>query len=90
MSDRNAESYDDDETNQVDPWVQSQLSAYHLAWLTRQRDFVDSTEILKFALAEWVARHAEEWFGDVNVEIAIRAALEEFIARHQEEFISME
>jgi hypothetical protein len=87
MSDRNAGPHDDEETNEVDPWVQSQLSADHLCWLEKQRDFVDPTEILKFALAEWVVRHPEDWFGDLNVEIAMRSALEEFIARHKEEFI---
>jgi hypothetical protein len=88
MSDKNAGPHDDEETNQVDPWVQSQLPAFQLRWLERQRDFVDPTEILKFALAEWVVRHPEEWFSDLNVEIAIRLALDEFIGRHREEFIS--
>jgi hypothetical protein len=45
---------------------------------------------LKFALAEWVVRHPDDWFGDTNVEIAIRSALDEFIARHKAEFISVE
>jgi hypothetical protein len=90
MSDNDAESHDDEETNDVDPWVQSQLSAHHLDWLEKQRDVVDPTEILKFALAEWVGRHPDDWFGDTNVGIAIRLALDEFIARHKEEFISTE
>jgi hypothetical protein len=90
MSDKNAEPHDNEETNQVDPWVQSQLPASQLRWLERQRDFVDPTEILKFALAEWVVRHPEEWFSDLNVGIAIRSALDEVITRHREEFISSE
>ncbi len=89
MSDKNAEPHDNGETNEVNRWVQSQLSPYHLGWLENQRDFVDPTEILKFALAEWVIRHPEDWFGDLNVEIAMRSALEEFIIRHKEEFITM-
>jgi hypothetical protein len=90
MSDKNAESHDGEGTNDVDPWVQSQLSADHLHWLEKQRDAVDPTEILKFALAEWVARHPDDWFGDPNVGIAIRLALDEFIVRHKEEFLSID
>lgn len=88
MSDNDAGSHDNEGTNDVDPWVQSQLSAHHLHWLEKQKDVVDPTEILKFALAEWVVRHPDDWFGGTNVGIAIRAALDEFIARHKEEFIS--
>ena len=90
MSDQNAESHEGERTNAVDPWVQSQLSAHHLDWLEKQRDAVDPTEILKFALAEWVIRHPADWFGDPNVGIAIRSALDEFIARHKEEFLSID
>ena len=90
MSDKDAESLDDEGSNYVDPWVQSQLSPHHLHWLEKQRDTVDPTKLLKFALAEWVVRHPDDWFGDTNVGIAIRSALDEFIARHKEEFISTE
>jgi hypothetical protein len=90
MSDNYGESQDGERTNHVDPWVQSQLSAHHLQWLEKQKEVVNPTEILKFALAEWVIRHPEQWFGDANVGIAIRSALEEFIARHKDEFISTE
>jgi hypothetical protein len=87
MSDDDTESHRNEETNDVDPWVQSQLLAHHLYWLEKQKDVVDPTEILKFALAEWVVRHPDDWFGETNVGIAMRAALDEFIARHKEEFI---
>jgi hypothetical protein len=90
MSDNHGERRDSEGSNHVDPWVQSQLSAHHLQWLEKQKEVVNPTEILKFALAEWVIRHPEQWFGDANVGTAIRAALEEFIARHKEEFISTE
>jgi hypothetical protein len=90
MSDNDAESYDDEETHGVDPWVQTQLSAHHLQWLEKQRDIVKPAEILRFALAEWVVRHPDDWFGNTNVGLAIRSALDEFIARHKEEFISAE
>jgi hypothetical protein len=90
MSDNRAEPQDDEGPNHVDPWVQSHLSAHHLQWLEKQKEVVNPTEILKFALAEWVIRHPEQWFGDANVGSAIRSALEEFIARHKEEFIPAE
>jgi hypothetical protein len=88
MRDNDAESHSNEGTNDVDPWVQSQLSAHHLRWLEKQKDVVDPSEILKFALAEWVVRHPDDWLGETNVGIAMRAALDEFIARHKEEFIS--
>ena len=90
MSDNHREPQDGERPNHVDPWVQSRLSVHHLQWLEKQKEVVDPTEILKFALAEWVIRHPEQWFGDANVGIAIRSALEEFMARHKEEFISTE
>ena len=90
MNDKDRERRDEERTNEVDPWLQSQLSAQHLYWLEKQKPAVDPSEILKFALAEWVIRHPDEWFGDTSIGIAIRAALDEFIARHKEEFISAE
>ena len=88
MNDNDALSNNNEKTNHVDPWVQSQLSAYHIVWLEKQRQAVDPTEILKFALAEWVTRHPGDWFGHTNVGIAMRSALDEFIERHGKEFIS--
>jgi len=76
--------------NQFDPWVQSQLSAYHVLWLEKQGDVMNKTELLKYALAEWVVRHPNDWFKLTNVGSAIRSALDEFIARHKEEFIAAE
>jgi hypothetical protein len=90
MSENDASSRDDGKGKDVDPWVQSQLSAYHIVWLEKQRSAVDPSEILKCALAEWVARHRDDWFGHTNVGTAMRSALDEFIRRHREEFISME
>ena len=96
MSDNNASSRDDEigkeveKGKEVDPWVQSQLSACHIVWLEKQRSAVDPSEVLKCALAEWVARHPEDWFGHTNVGTAMRSALDEFIGRHREEFFSME
>ena len=83
-------SHGDDDSNQVDPWVQSQLSAYHVLWLEKQGAVMNKTEILKYALAEWVVRHPNDWFKLTNVGGAIRSALDEFIARHKEEFIATE
>ena len=90
MTDKDVESHDDERSKDVDPWVQSQLSSHHLHWLEKQSDIIDPTKLLKFALAEWVVRHPDDCFGDINVGIAIRSALDEFIARHKEEFISTE
>jgi hypothetical protein len=87
MSDQDAALRNDEGSNDVDPWVQSQLSAHHLHWLEKQREVIDPTKLLKSALAEWVVRHPGDWFGDTNVGRAIRSALDEFIARHKEEFI---
>ena len=80
-------SHGDERTNDFDPWVQSQLSAYQLVWLEKQRASIDPTEILKSALAEWVARHPDDWFGQTNVGRAMRSALDEFITRHKQEFL---
>ena len=51
---------------------------------------MNKTELLKYALAEWVVRHPNDWFKLTNVGNAIRSALDEFIARHKEEFITAE
>ena len=90
MSDKDAESHDDAGTNDIDPWVQAHLSTHHLHWLEKQRGMIDPTEVLKFALAEWVARHPEEWFGKQTSEVPCGHALDEFITRHKEEFIPVE
>ncbi len=90
MNDQDAESHDREGTNQVDPWVQAYLSAEHLRWLEKQKEAVRPTEVLKFALAEWVARHPDDWFGNPNFGSAVRSALDEFITRHKEEFISLD
>ena len=81
-------SHGDKDPNQIDPWVQSQLSAYHVLWLEKQGDVMNKTELLQYALAEWVVRHPSDWFKLTNVGSAIRSALDEFIARHKEEFIA--
>jgi DNA-binding winged helix-turn-helix (wHTH) protein len=69
--------------DQVDPWVRSQLSAYHVLWLEKQGDVVNKAELLKYALAEWVVRHPNDCFKLTNVCNAIRSALDEFIARQK-------
>jgi hypothetical protein len=60
-------SHEDNDPNKVDPWVQSQLSAYHVLWLEKQGDVMNKTELLKYALAEWVVRHPSDWFRLANV-----------------------
>jgi hypothetical protein len=80
MNDENAESRDEEGTNSVDAGIRSQLSTHHLRWLEKQRGVVDPTEILKFALAEWVVRHPDDWFADTNFGFAMRSALDEFLS----------
>jgi hypothetical protein len=75
---------------QVDPWVRSQLSAYHVLWLEKQGDVDNKAEILKYALEYWVVRHPNDWFKLTIVGNDIRSALYELIARHTEEFIAAE
>ena len=87
MNENDAPSHDNEKANEVDPWVQSQLLAYQIVWLEKQRGLVDPTDILKYALAEWVARHPEDWFGHTSVGTAMRLALDEFIIRHRAEFM---
>jgi hypothetical protein len=87
MNENDAPSHGDEKTNDVDPWVQSQLSAYQVVWLEKQRASVDPTEVLKCALAEWVVRHPDDWFGQTNVGTAMRSALDEFMTRHKQEFL---
>jgi hypothetical protein len=40
-------SHSENDPNKVDPWVQSQLSAYHVLWLDKQGDVMNKTELLK-------------------------------------------
>jgi hypothetical protein len=87
MNESDTPSHGDDKTNEVDPWVQSQLSAYQIVWLEKQRASIDPTDILKCALAEWVARHPDDWFGHTSVGTAMRSAMDEFITRHKQEFL---
>ena len=90
MTKDHQESHGENEPNQVDPWVQSQLSACHIIWLEKQGELMNKTELLKYALAEWVVRHPNDWFELTNVGGAIRSALDEFISRHKEEFFVAE
>jgi hypothetical protein len=79
-----------DDPEQVDPWIQAQLSTDQVRWLKTQSGAVNQAELLKNALAEWVVRHPEDWFRGTRLSDAIRLALTEFINRHQDEFIDLE
>jgi hypothetical protein len=79
-----------DDPNQVDPWIQAQLSTDQVHWLKIQGGATNQGELLKNALAEWVVRHPEDWFRDTRLSDAIRLALTEFIDRHKDEFIALE
>lgn len=79
-----------DDPNQVDPWVQAQLSNDQVRWLKIQGGAVNQPELLKNALAEWVVRHPEDWFRGTRLSDAIRFSLTEFIDRHKDEFLSLD
>jgi hypothetical protein len=79
-----------DDPNQVDPWVQAQLSNDQVRWLKMQGGAVNQPELLKNALAEWVVRHPEDWFRGTRLSDAIRSSLTEFIDRHKDEFLALD
>jgi hypothetical protein len=83
-------SNDGDDPNQVDPWVQAQLSNDQVRWLRIQGGAVNQPELLKNALAEWVVRHPEDWFRGTRLSDAIRISLTEFIDRHKDEFMALD
>src|ERR1700733_14647669 len=44
----------DEDPDQVDPWVQAQLSTAQIRWLNNQGSAMKQGDLLKSALAEWV------------------------------------
>jgi hypothetical protein len=81
---------DDPNPNQVDPWIQSQLSTDQVDWLQMQGRVMSQGDLLKNALAEWVVRHPNDWFQGTRLGDAIRFSLTEFIDRHKDEFLAIE
>jgi len=77
-----------DDPNQVDPWIQAQLSTDQVRWLKGQG--INQAELLKNALAEWVIRHPDDWFRGTRLSDAIRISLTEFIDRHKDEFLALD
>jgi hypothetical protein len=75
-----------EDPDQVDPWIQAQLSTDQIRWLNNQGSAVNRGDLLKSALAEWVVRHPEDWFRGTRLVDALRSALTEFIGRHKDEF----
>jgi hypothetical protein len=90
MSPDGKTSNGNDDPNQVDPWIQAQLSTDQVHWLKRQGGVMSQAELLKNALAEWVVRHPDDWFRGTRLGDAIRCSLTEFIDRHKEEFLALE
>jgi hypothetical protein len=70
--------------------LQAELSTYQALWLEKQSCFVEKTELLKYAVMEWLVRHPIDWFRGIRLSDAIRLALSEFIDRHKDEFLSLE
>jgi hypothetical protein len=81
---------DDPNPNQVDPWIQAQLSTDQVDWLKMQGRVMSQGDLLKNALAEWVVRHPDDWFRGTRLGDAIRFSLTEFIDRHKDEFLAIE
>jgi hypothetical protein len=79
-----------EDPDQVDPWIQAQLSTDQIRWLNNQGGAVNRGELLKSALAEWVVRHPEDWFRGTRLIDALRSALTEFIDRHKDEFLALD
>jgi hypothetical protein len=79
-----------EDPDQVDPWIQAQLSTDQIRWLNNQRSAVRQGDLLKSALAEWVVRHPEDWFRGTRLIDALRSALTEFIGRHKDEFLALD
>jgi hypothetical protein len=79
-----------EDPDQVDPWIQAQLSTYQIRWLNNQGSAVKQGDLLKSALAEWVVRHPEDWFRGTRLIDALRSALTEFIDRHKDEFLALD
>lgn len=79
-----------EDPDEVDPWIQAQLSTDQIRWLSNQGGAVNQRDLLKNALAEWVIRHPEDWFRGTRLGDAIRLSLTEFIGRHKDEFLALE
>jgi hypothetical protein len=79
-----------EDPDQVDPWIQAQLSTDQIRWLNNQGSAVRQGDLLKSALAEWVVRHPEDWFRGTRLIDALRSALTEFIGRHKDEFLALD
>jgi hypothetical protein len=79
-----------EDPDQVDPWIQAQLSSDQIRWLNNQGSAVKQGDLLKSALAEWVVRHPEDWFRGTRLIDALRSALTEFIDRHKDEFLALD
>jgi hypothetical protein len=75
----------------VDPdKIQAELSTDQVVWLEKQSKLIDKTELLKYAVMEWVVRHPVDWLRGVRRGDAVRLALNEFIDRHKDEFLSVD
>jgi hypothetical protein len=75
----------------VDPdKIQAELSTDQVVWLEKQSKLIDKTNLLKYAVMEWVVRHPVDWLRGIRVGDAVRLALNEFIDRHKDEFLSVD
>jgi hypothetical protein len=74
----------DEETDQINPAVESGLTPEQLDWLRMQSVVVGrkKLQILRQALFEWVGEHMEYRFKEAGFGNTVRQALDEFIIRH--------
>ena len=83
-----SQKYPDDSE---ESFIEENLSAYCVLWLSRQSEALGETRtvILQRILKEWLAIHARDVPNNLDASISeiAREAVSEFIVRHQEEFV---
>ena len=74
----------DEETDQINPAVESGLTPEQLDWLRTQSAVLGrkKLQILRQALFEWVGEHLEYRFREAGFGNTVRRALDEFMIRH--------
>jgi hypothetical protein len=80
----------DGDPDKIHARIQAELSTDQILWLEKQSRLIDKTELLRYAVMEWVGRHPIDWLRGTRVGDAIRLALNEFIERHKDEFLSVD
>jgi hypothetical protein len=77
-------------SHDIESYIEENLSAYQLRWLTMQSQALryTRTRIFEAILSDWLSRHSSrDRQPAADVDIA-RRAMDEFISRHQNMFLS--